>query len=297
MKGIYFMKKFSIPGYFHYFKNCKLLIDYKKEHPDRFYSDREIDSSYDLPGGMIWNGGRVRYNYGYTPWELDSVMQYYFNETSLKLHHTCTNLLIDEALAQDWLCNLFLTQYCREQDSIIVASEALHKHLLNSFKSEQIIYSTTLDITDVKTINEITKTNLFVLNYKYNNENNYLKQLEHPEKIEVLCAEPCVYGCLNRNNHYKKISEQQLWLLNEEDLDSSSCPHGIEGRTFSEIQTLPHAITNERIDELANMGFEYFKISGRTLNPYQWFETVIYYLVLPEYRDTIRQLLVNEFIT
>ena len=293
---IIFMKKFSIPGYFKYFNELKALIETYKDNPEYFYEDRCIDSSYDFPGGLIWNGGRTQWNFGYNPYDVDNIMQYYFNETDINLNHTCTNLLIDYGLAQDWLCNNFLHLYYREQDSVIVASKALFDHLTQTYPNMKLIYSTTVGIIDPIKVNEITAQDMiYVVNYKKNNNNEYLKKLSHPEQLEVICAEPCNFNCTERRKHYEAISEEQLWICHF-DGSNFQCPYGSEQRTFSEIQKLPHAITNERVDELYDMGIQYFKISGRTINTYQWIETMVYYLVLPEYRDHVRQLVLNNMM-
>lgn len=282
------MKKFNIPGYFIYHQEIRILLRFIKEHPEYFYKDRIIERSYDLPGGLIWNGGRVKYNYGYYPEELNNTMMYYFNETDLQLCHTCTNGLINNELVYDRACNYFLELYMRDCDFIIINSHHLFDYLLSKYPLNQFIISTTLDIKDLETVNKISKTNLLVLNYNYNNDDGYLKQLENPNNIEIICAEPCQPNCPNRANHYNVISKEQLYEI-DFDKNKPECPFDAEGRTFYEIQQLPHAINNKRIDELAAMGIEHFKISGRTLNPIQWFETIVYYLALPEHRNYVRQ--------
>lgn len=285
------MKKFSIPGYFNYFNACKGLIEYRKVHPKFFYEDRIIDSSYDFPAGMIWNGGRVKFHTGYTPYDLDNIMQYYFNETDINLNHTCTNLLIDETLVWDWTCNQFIKMYYRPQDSVIVASKQLMEHLNMLCPNMKFIYSTTLNEVDIDLINNMTEREIIhVVNYNKNNDDEYLKSLTHPEWLEMICAEPCAMNCQKRKDHYISISEEQLGLFIDPTVskENAKCPHMSENKNFTNIQKLPHAITNERIDQLADMGIQYFKISGRSIPVTQWVETMTYYLVKPEYLDTVR---------
>ena len=288
------MKKFSIPGYFNFSYECYELLELYKAHPEYFYDDRVIDSSYDFPAGLIWNGGRVKFCMGgYAPDELDGLMKYYFNDTNIKLNHTCTNLLINDELAKDYMCNLFMKRYYREQDSVIIASQALQKHLYELFPSMKFIFSTTLGITEPIVVNNITKDGVIcVLNYNKNNNNEYLKQLEHPELIEVICAEPCVSECAHRSEHYHLISERQLWI--GDFTVKETCPYNASISNFVQIQSRPHAITNERINELYDMGFQYFKISGRSISSKLWIEIMTYYLVKPEYRENIGLLLINK---
>jgi len=88
------------------------------------------------------------------------------------------------------------------------------------------------------------------MNYNYNNNNDYIKQLKHPNNIEILCAEPCIPNCSNRSNHYNTISKSIL-DMSINPIDICRCPYNSEANLFSKIMTLPHAITNERIEELA----------------------------------------------
>lgn len=46
-----------------------------------------------------------------------------------------------------------------------------------------------------------------------------------------------------------------------------------------------HAITNERVEQLSDLGVQYFKISGRERPTTLFFEFAVYYLVLPEYQE------------
>jgi len=56
----------------------------------------------------------------------------------------------------------------------------------------------------------------------------------------------------------------------------------------------PHAINNQRIEELSNMGINHFKIAARFTMPNLFFWIITYYLVLPEYRTKVyNKLLIN----
>ena len=128
------------------------------------------------------------------------------------------------------------------------------------------------------------------MNYNYNNNNSYLKQLKHPENIEILCAEPCLQNCPNRVAHYKNVSEMILGL-NDTFYAMEQCPMHNK-HTFlstSDIQLLPNAVTNKRVEELSQLGIKYFKISGRQLPPLILLEVILYYLVLTEYHQRVRE--------
>ena len=291
------MKYFSIPGYFRHFDQIVALNEFKKEHPDYFEPDRIIESAYDFPSHLIWNGGRFD-TYIFNPFTQREMLEYYFVETNMKLAHTCTNMLIDSTLAKDWSCNLFLEKFYRPQDIVIISSFDLYEHLKNAFNNMNFILSTTAGITDIKDVNRIINDyNMsVVIDYHYNNNDEYLKQIQRPEKVELICAEPCEFTCNHRKQHYQEISQTQLGLIEYGKDGFAACPYktNVEKRVFAEIQKLPQAITNERIDELADVGINHFKISGRPLVFTQWYETMTYYLVKPKYQQYVAQTLIQQ---
>lgn len=284
------IKKFSIPGYYKKFPQVVKLVEYTKQFPEQFYPDRILDSSYDANDETtVWQGGRGWIPVKFTPMEI--VLQML---PDLKLRHTFTNCLITEDLLKDYRCNYFLQNYVRPQDEVIAASPLLIDYLNKNYPEIKVIYSTTMNITDIDKINEITKNNIYVLNYNCNNNNNYLKQLKHLNNIEVLCGEPCIPNCPNRALHYEVISKKYLGIKDERIRQIEDfCPRP---RTpYTEFIKLPHAVTNERIEELSSMGIQYFKISGRLIKVPDWLGIILYYIALPEWREYIYAKLLNEW--
>ena len=256
------IKRFSLPGYYNHFNEIQVLLQYYKQHPDYFYPDRIIDSAYDLPPGLIWNGGRINLS---------------------NKHNKIYN---------------FLKKYVSQQDKIIVNNPVLYTYLRKNYSFE-IIFSTTLCLNDIDTINKLSENNIYVLNYNYNNNDDYLRQLKHPEHIEILCGEPCVDNCPDRLQHYRTISKQQLGLPLD-DNDIIQCRHRVmtEAITpqteFDVIQNRANAIHNDRIEALAAQGFQYFKISGRFTSTPVFFKLISYYLILPEKREEAEKELCKE---
>lgn len=287
------MIKLSLPGFYANFKYIQMFLNYYNEHLEYFYEDRIIDSFYDADPSLLWRGGRTPRIDEFVP--MNIILDEFNKYPSIKLRHVFTNCLLTDQLINDYTCNKFVKDFFRPQDEVVLNHPLLIKHFQNNYPWIPIIYSTTMGITDSIKINAITENNIYVLNYNYNNNDNYLKSLKYKENIEILCAEPCDFNCPNRYKHYKTISKEVLLEFLDENQDLIMCPFGAEQRTFYELMQLPHAITNERIKELEQQGFQYFKISGRTVIIPQWLETIIYYLVKPEYIDIVRQKLINMF--
>ena len=281
-------KYFSLPGYYQKYSILSLFLSYYNSHKQFFYSDRIIDSLYDCPPNLIWNGGRNTAKNNNIP--LKDIFNFYRQFKDLHLRHTFTNCLLTPEMVEDRNCNQFVCTYVDINDKIIINNPYLIQWFKDIYPELELIYSTTLDITDSTQINKLTETNLYVMNYNYNNDNSYIAQLAHPEHIEILCAEPCIKNCPNRLAHYKNTSEMVLGI-SDKFYAIKNCPM-LKQKQFvatTDIQNLPTGITNTRIEELSQMGIQYFKISGRQLPPLILLEIILYYLVLPEYYQRVRE--------
>jgi len=279
------IKKFSLPGYYILFNECCIFLDYKAQHPDYFYPDRVIDNFYDAPYNLIWNGGRVcrpLHNCH------ESMVINAYRQRKVNLRHTFTNSLINTPqLVQDWACNQYVKNYILgTNDSVTLYTPELIEHFKTNYPEIQRVYSTTLDVKDIAQTNKLLEQGMYVVNYNYNNDNDYLRQLTHPENAELLVIESCQPYCEFRKQHYLSASRMSLHLPKDEH-DIQMCAYPNFPITFSQRRKMSCFISNERIEELSLMGFNDFKISGRDIPPLQWLETVTYYLALPEYRELV----------
>ena len=240
-----------------------------------------------MPPNLIWNGGRPNLNN--IPYiNYNNVFTYFSNFT---LKHTCTNCLIDKELINDKACNEFIKKYTKPNDYIIINSKILYNHLLQFFPKNHFIWSATLDIVDINLVNELSMDQIVVLEYNYNNNDSYLEQLKNKHNIEIICAEPCIAHCPNRKAHY--LLNSQMQLSGQIDQSNSfvcpSCDYTkmtVEQALEYQL-SLPHGISNERINILSQMGFQDFKISGRFSTTPYFFYIICYYLVKEQYRELV----------
>ena len=289
------LKQFYIPGYYTYYTLIPLINFFREAHPYYFIPDRIIAGAYDLPLGLKWNGGRGCNNNEYCQKDIEDCMKYYQTQTNMILLHTCTNLFADtKKLLSDKLCNQFINTYYRPQDKIIIANPILKEYLQNKYKEISFVNSTTLGIIDINQINTMTEHEGYVIYYGKNNDNEYLSQLEHKENIEILCGELCIPNCPNRKEHYEAISASysgdSTALINF--TQNHVCPKK-ENIPFENVAQYPHFVDNKRINELSDMGFSQFKISGRTVKPATWLRLIVYYLVKLEYQNKVEGILTN----
>lgn len=289
------IKKISIAGWFAHHEEIIDFLNYYYDHPEFFFQDRIIDSIYDCYYGnlpLVWCGGRVpnndvRFNMNY-------VLKNFNMFPNIKLRHNFTNkLLNDDALINDYRCNQFVKKYIRPQDEVVINHPKLIQHFKEHYPQIPLIYSTTLEITDINQVNEITKNNIYVLSYTKNNDIEYLKNLQYKDNIELLCGETCMDNCPYRKEHQRMISQTILDAqLDLSKMQEINCPTAKEhGAPFfiNDILQRDHAISNEKMDQLMDLGFSQFKIVGRSFPVPMWLDILLYYLALPEYKERLKQ--------
>lgn len=96
-------------------------------------------------------------------------------------------------------------------NEIIINSPLLESYLRKNYPNYKFISSTTKCLLDNEKIEEEAKNYyLTVLDYRKNTDIEFLSNLEHPEKYELLINAYCNPNCPNRAKHYAAISEFQL---------------------------------------------------------------------------------------
>lgn len=224
---------------------------------------------------------------------MDEIFDKFQQFPSIHFRYVFTNSLLTPEMMNDYRSNQFVKKYIRPQDKVIINSPYLIEHFEKNYPDIEIIYSTTLDIKDIDKVNELTEKRIYVLNHNMNNNNEYLAQLKHKENIEVICADPCIFQCPLKKWHYDRISETLLY-----NAPHYQCTYWTEEQLddiFNTVMTRPQAIRNDRVEELSNMGIQYFKISGREAYVPEWIEFLLYYLAKPEYKDRIRFRLLDQW--
>lgn len=283
------MIKFSLPDYYGHDNIIMFFLLLQEALPNCFQENRIIDSAYGYPDFLSWNGGRTICTNKDPLNCYDIVKNYHENFPNFHLRHTCTNLYITPELYNDYQNNLFLIESKYIGDSIIINNDNFGEYIKQKYPQYSLIYSTTKNIKTIEDYNKYSKNNLVVLNYIHNHNDDILSTLEYPKNIEILCAEECIANCPNRQEHYEVISKENMKMPN---IPEFKCPYNVSKfpNFYSDILQRPHAITNQYINYLYDTyGIENFKISGRKNNNITYVESIIYYLIKPEYRDSVRQ--------
>ncbi|MBQ8920679.1 MAG: hypothetical protein IJ060_00755 [Oscillospiraceae bacterium] len=290
---------FHIPDFSRNFHLNMLLIKLMKEYPQMFREGADIGSVYGEFPSSLWNGGRVLG--GMFPENEIRYVAEQLNENGVSLRYTFTNPLINQSHLDDRHCNrcLELTQRYDRMNGVIVVSPVLEKYIRQKYPHYKIISSTCKQITDFEALcEELEKDyDYVVLDYNFNNNFELLEKLPHKEKVEILVNAVCTPNCPRRKAHYQYLGRTQIAYCEHlkkkgpgapwKPAESFKCEH--IGNTVYDAAHFPTHITPDAIfGKYAEMGFENFKIEGRSSTLFNNMETYLYYLAKPEYRDSLR---------
>lgn len=286
------MIKFSLPGFWLKYDLNMILLDLYQNERKKFHDDIIIDSFFDsFP--CVWNGGRMVSGVTNIDNILNTIQPY--NDLGISIRHTFTNNLIAKKDLDDGLCNIICRITENPLNGINCNVDILKDYIKTNYPNFYLLNSTTLGITDIDKINEMSKDTLTVIDYRLNNNFEILKQLKYPHNIEILVAEACVDNCPHRQDHYASSNSNQLNYTNE----NNACPFNCDGQWdyYNYIPNRKHYISIDDIREkYVPLGFTQFKISGRKDSNVNNIERYVNYLIKPEYKDEIRnKLLLSVF--
>lgn len=276
------MIKFYLPGLFEFFDLYVIFMDIFQHEKFKF-RDCEIGAIYGAPQNTIWNGGRIRCA---TYTDINNVKNWSIDE-NINCALTFTNCLIEENHLDNIYCNELARLFETENNSIIIHSPILENYLREEYPKYNFISSTTKCITDFEDLKEELKKDYkrVVLDYNFNRKFNLLKQIEQKEKCEILINAVCEAECPRRKEHYNYISKEALHIPNENDF---ICKH-MSKPFFAALKEHNSISVDEIYNLYAPLGFEHFKIEGRTTHYQDLIEILVYYTVKPEFQMEIRQ--------
>lgn len=207
---------------------------------------------------------------------------------NIPIRFTFTNCLLQQEHCNDTYGNLILDIFNNSNNEIICNSPVLEQYIRNKC-GDGYKYISSITKASVLGYNNQSKTindyYLTVLDCNYNNNFEFLEQLENKEKYEILCNPVCQKDCTFKRQHYESISQVQL---NYDERLLMHCPYGKDTLAFPEIKDSPIFVSPEQINKYREMGFCNFKLEGRSMPPLQVLEILIYYLIKDDYQDLVR---------
>ncbi|MDR0946725.1 MAG: hypothetical protein LBM87_03110 [Ruminococcus sp.] len=287
---------FHLPGFTKNLGVNNVLIGAMEIHPEWFRKNFKIKSVFDTFPVSVWNGGR--YMGGVVDETRIKTTLKLFNDRGIALRFTFTNPLIREEHLYDRFCNRVMELANNGLNEVIVFSPLLEEYIRKNYPEYKITSSTCKQIRSMDELNtELEKDyNLVVLDYNWNNKFDELKKIKHPEKCEVLVNACCTPNCPRRGEHYEAVGKAHIgyWDYMKNPIrgvayrpEPFDCKY--MNNTLFETKDYPTVISPDDVfGKYADMGFNQFKIEGRSNPQIPLLETYMYYFANPEYKDEAR---------
>lgn len=294
--------RFHLPGLRYNYPLNMMFLNMLKRMPEYFREDVEIASFFGEFPTSYWNGGRYANGDQCDARFVQEVVKN-INAQGVPIRFTYTNPLITENDLDDPYCNFCMKTADNGMNEVLVFSPILEEYVRKNYPSYKINSSTCKEIKDMKVLEEELEKdyNLVVLDYNLNNQFDLLTQIKQKEKCELLVNACCVPNCPRRGEHYQAIANQQRIALKNRKCPADKqipvpgwhCEYGEKNSIYT-IQDYPTFISPDAIwEKYIPMGFNNFKIEGRTANLFQLIDTYCYYFMKPEMKDAGRLLLIS----
>lgn len=290
------MINFAIPGMYELASTNMKFLELKKNNPEYFYDNININAVYGNPQFCIWDGGRIFGQYKQaTLEEVERIIAIYNQNFNVPIRYVFTNCMLSEEDYYNHFCHLITSLGSNYSNEIVIADNNLRDFLKSLYPNYKFISSTTKCLTEVEKVKqELLDENFFMVCLDYNlNKNKKILETFNPEekeKIELLVNPICGYKCPQRKRHYElnsashlnygKYFKMQNCLIYENTMDPA---HKARNITYEDIVNYYHPL-----------GFNYFKIEGRTWNPLMAVLTYCDFMVKPEYHNLVTDFCIGE---
>lgn len=296
---------FHLPGLRQNYPLNMLVLNLLKTKPDWFREGVKIASFFGEFPTSLWNGGRPS-NYDQCDATFIRNVVKNINAQGIPVRYTYTNMLISEPDLADPYCNFCMEVADNGMNEVMIFSPILEKYIREKYPSFKINSSTCKELRDIDQVNEELKKDyyLVVLDYNFNNKFDELARIEDKARCEILVNTLCKPNCPRRGDHYKNIAKNQRIMLKNRNhpkdkqipLEPWHCEYG-EYNCIHTIQEYSTYISPEAIwEKYVPMGFNQFKIEGRTANLFSLVETYCHFLLRPEKQGEARILLLNNLV-
>lgn len=298
--------RFHLPDFAGHFKFNVVFAELLDKHPEYFRDGVEIASVYGVFPPSLWNGGRTQG--GICDKSFIKAVINTFNNRGIPLRFTFTNPMLEKKHLNDDFCNMVMHLADNGLNEVIVMSPLLEEYIRKEYPSYKITSSTCKRITDAeKLCSEVEKDyHIVVIDYDLNHDFETLEKIPDKKKCELLVNACCNPNCPMRSEHYRAIGLQQIAYSNHvrkypnvpfdtkklvaehpEIQKFAECP--CSQRSLFDVVNLKNHISPDEIwNKYIPMGFEQFKIEGRTFETLNLLEHYMYYMIKPECKDQAR---------
>ncbi|MBO7473245.1 MAG: hypothetical protein J6U00_04460 [Ruminococcus sp.] len=297
--------RFHLPGIYTHFKFNMIFATVLEQFP-QYFRDIEIASVYGAFPQSIWNGGRTQE--GLCDKHYVKMVLKAFNDKGIPVRFTFTNPALEKKHLNDKFCNMVLSLANNGLNEVIVVSPLLEDYIRSNYPGFKLTSSTCKRLDDAERLSaELEKDySIVVVDYDLNNKFDILEKLPHKDKCEFLVNSNCRPACPDRAQHYYNVGVQQINYANHirkypdkpydpivfGDGKNQNCPFFT--RNIFDVRELSTNIKPGDIwDKYLPMGFNQFKIEGRTAWLFNLIETYVYYMAKPEFADKARYTLID----
>ena len=297
--------RFHLPGIYTHFKFNMIFATVLEQFP-QYFRDIEIASVYGAFPQSIWNGGRTQE--GLCDKHYVKMVLKAFNDKGIPVRFTFTNPALEKKHLNDKFCNMVLSLANNGLNEVIVVSPLLEDYIRSNYPGFKLTSSTCKRLDDAERLSaELEKDySIVVVDYDLNNKFDILEKLPHKDKCEFLVNSNCRPACPDRAQHYYNVGVQQINYANHirkypdkpydpivfGDGKNQNCPFFT--RNIFDVRELSTNIKPGDIwDKYLPMGFNQFKIEGRTAWLFNLIETYVYYMAKPEFADKARYTIID----
>ena len=287
------MIKFYLPGLWSYFDLYQVLIPMMQTKSNWFYPNIQIGAIYGIFPNAIWGGGRAILG-GFNMQDVQHHLKWY-NQNNIPIRYTFTNSLLQQEHLTNPYCNYLLQEAIQVHDNVevLVNSPLLYQYLQEHYPQVSLIASITQRISTLPEIESACeKYKMVVLPTNLNHNLQTINELKSKDRIELLVNSACDPHCPNFHAHYNAFSLSNL-LQSNANLQQWQC-NKMSYTFFDRFNLQSTIAVDELYSTYAHMGFNNFKIEGRSIQVTEVIESILYYLVMPQYIDQARLYIYNQ---
>lgn len=289
--------RIHLPGLRFNFPINMLLVNMLKVYPEYFREGVEVASFFGEFPTSKWSGGRYSGGDQCDKSFIRAVI-HNANEAGIPIRYTYTSPLITKEDLSDPYCNFCMEEANNGLNEVILVSPILEEYVRKTYPKFKITSSTCKEIKNMDALNEeLSKDyNIVVLDFNLNNKFDLLAQIKEKERCELLANSCCVPNCPRRGEHYRFVANQSRISLENQKLPANKqqeipkwyCEYGEKASLYIAKTYSTHISPDDIWEKYVPMGFQNFKLEGRTANIFLLIDTYAYYFAKPEYRDEMR---------
>lgn len=288
---------FILPGlYEHHALNLQFL-ELLRTHPEWFYDGVNVSAVYGSFQFCIFDGGRnfIRYRHT-TKEEIERITQAY-NDFGVPIRLVFTNTELQPEHYYNRFGNVIMSVCENDMNEIVINNEGFENYVRENYPGFQFISSTTKCLNTPQGLkDELAKDKYKMVCLDYNLNHNMKILEEFPMDVRARCEflvnAICPPGCPQRKEHYKLNSLYHLSY--GKSYSMANCQ--IRENTLHPVMV--HSRNNLTPEEIYStyvpMGYNLFKLEGRTLSSIENICNYVRYMVKPEYQFMVISLLVDD---